>query len=216
MEQALRFTTQKTRPMTFDYLLFTPDDIQPDERLPMMVFLHGAGGRGSDLQAVKRHGPPRILSEGHSLRAVVLCPQCAEGDVWYTQLHELKELIDYALTAYPVDPDRVSLTGISMGGYGTWAMGMAYPQLFSCIAPLCGGGMAWNAGQLRNVPVRAFHGDCDTVVEPQYSLQMVQAVNRCGGHAELTLYPGVDHDCWTYTYAQTDLLAWMIAQKRKG
>lgn len=216
MISAQRFTTQKTRPMTFNYLLCTPDDMQADERLPLIVFLHGAGERGDDHALLTVHGPAKRYDKNFPVRAILICPQCAADDVWYTQVHELKELIEYTIHTQPVDPDRVSLTGISMGGFGTWALAMAYPTLFSCAAPICGGGMAWNAGQLKDLPIRAFHGDCDTTVEPQYSLQMVQAVNRAGGHATLTLYPGVEHDSWTYTYEQTDLIEWLVAQKRKG
>lgn len=216
MERILQYTTQKTRPMTFGYLLCTPDDLRAGERLPLIVFLHGAGERGTEIALVKKNGPAKLYGPDFPVRALVLCPQCAAGDVWDTQVHELKELIAYTVATQPVDPDRVSLTGLSMGGFGTWALGIAYPGLFSCLAPLCGGGMAWCGERLRELPIRAFHGDCDEVVEPQYSLQMVQGVNRAGGHAVLTLCPGVEHDCWTYAYEQTDLLVWLARQKRKG
>lgn len=216
MEQILYYSTQKTRPMTFGYMLFTPNDLQPNERLPLIVFLHGAGERGTDVSRMKLHGPGKIYEQNFPVRAIVLCPQCATNDVWYTQVHELRELIEYTVATQPVDPDRVSLTGLSMGGFGTWAMGLAHPDLFSCLAPICGGGMAWCGNELTEMPIRAFHGDCDTVVEPQYSLQMVQGVNKNGGHATLTLCPGLGHDCWTYAYEQTDLLVWLTQQKRKG
>ena len=217
MEQIGYFHTQKTRPMTIGYLLFTPDDLRPDETLPLIVFLHGAGERGENIRDVKRHGLPKLWGRGERpVRAIVLCPQCPSDDFWNAMTHELKELIDAVAAAQPVDPDRISLTGISMGGFGTWATAITYPSFFSAIAPICGGGMAWSAPVLGQLPIRAFHGDCDTIVEPQYSLQMVQAVNRFGGHALLELCPGLDHDCWTYAYEQTDLLSWLIAQKRKG
>lgn len=216
MEQILTFSTQKTRPTTYRCLLHLPEDMRPGERLPLIVFLHGAGERGDNVEAVRRHGPPKLMAEGFPLRAIVLAPQCAENDVWYTQTHELKELIDDVAARFPVDPDRISLTGISMGGFGAWAMAIAYPRLFSALAPLCGGGMSWCTPQLRDLPIRAFHGDCDTVVPPEYSLLMVQGVNAAGGRATLTLLPGVGHDCWTETYAHTDLLPWLAAQTRKG
>ncbi|MBP3388315.1 MAG: prolyl oligopeptidase family serine peptidase, partial [Clostridia bacterium] len=163
MITAQHYTTQKTRPMTFRYLLCTPDDMAPDEKLPLIVFLHGAGERGDDPWLTKVHGPAKRYDHNFPVRAILLCPQCAAEDVWYTQVHELRELIEHTLTTQPVDPNRVSLTGISMGGFGTWALAMAHPDLFSCIAPICGGGMAWNAGRLTNLPIRAFHGDCDSV-----------------------------------------------------
>ena len=216
MEQILTFSTRNTRPMTFHYLLDLPEDIRPDERLPLIVFLHGAGERGDNPEAVRRHGPPKLMAENAPVRAIVLAPQCAADDVWYTQTHELKELIDEVTARFPVDPDRVSLTGISMGGFGAWALAIAYPALFSALAPLCGGGMSWCAPRLKELPIRAFHGDNDPSVPPDYSLLMVQAVNAAGGHASLTLLPGVGHDCWTETYAHTDLLPWLAAQTRKG
>lgn len=216
MEQILTFSTQKTRPMTFRCLLDLPEDIRADERLPLIVFLHGAGERGDNPEAVRRHGPPKLMAENAPVRAIVLAPQCAAGDVWYTQVHELKELIDDVIARFPVDPDRVSLTGISMGGFGAWALAIAYPSMFSALAPLCGGGMSWCASLLKELPIRAVHGDLDTVVPPELSLLMVQAINAEGGHASLTLLAGAGHDCWTETYDHTDMLSWLAAQKRKG
>lgn len=215
METFFSFETKQTRPQVIRGLLLAPDDIRPSEKLPLIVWLHGSGERGDD-PAILRSYPPARRFDPSQLRALLLCPQCRENDVWDTQVHELMELIDYMGATQPVDPDRISLTGLSMGGYGAWALAMAYPARFSALAPLCGGGMAWNAGKLTGLPIRVYHGDNDASVDPICSLQMVQAVNRAGGHAALTLLPGVGHDCWTYAYEQTDLLVWLTEQTRKG
>ena len=215
METVFAFETKRTRPQVIQGLLYAPDDIRPDEKLPLIVWLHGAGERGDD-PSILRNCPPARRFDPSRLRALLLCPQCRENDVWDSQVHELNELIEHTVFTQPVDSDRVSLTGFSMGGFGTWALAMAYPARFSALAPLCGGGMAWNVGGLASLPLRVYHGDNDTEVAPICSLQMVQAVNRSGGHATLTLLPGVGHDCWTYAYEQTDLLVWLTEQTRKG
>ncbi|MGI6335701.1 MAG: hypothetical protein ACOXZM_01355 [Eubacteriales bacterium] len=196
------------------YLLWQPDDRTPDEKLPLLVFLHGAGERGSDPYKMCVHCVPKIFMGAHPYRCVMTAPQCPDGMTWYPLLPALKDFIAMCVESYGCDAARVSLTGISMGGYGTWELAMAYPELFSAIAPICGGGMAWRAGLLKDIPVRAYHGDCDTAVLPERSYEMVDAVNRSGGHAELTVFHNVGHDSWVKAYGETDLIAWLIAQKR--
>lgn len=202
----------------FDYLFYEPADRQPGEKLPMLVFLHGAGERDGDVHVMECHSVPKIFSGRHDYRCICICPQCKGDDIWDMHLKQLAQFIREMTVLYNADPARVSLTGLSMGGYGTWELGTSFPELFSAIAPICGGGMNWRAAKLANgpysVPVRCFHGDADTAVPWICDKIMVDAVNAAGGHAELTLCPGVGHDAWVPAYEHSDLIAWLIAQKR--
>lgn len=199
---------------TFPYLVYEPADRNPEEKLPMIVFLHGAGERGTDPWIMTCHSIPMIFEKPNDYRCVVVCPQCPAGEVWLQHLDAVHRFIVRMVHQYNADPDAIALTGISMGGFGTWELAMAYPDTFSCAVPVCGGGMSWRAGNLVNLPVRAFHGDADTLVPPQYSIEMVDKVNLAGGEATLTLYPGVGHDSWVKAY-ESGVIDWMIRQRRK-
>ncbi len=197
------------------YMLWRPEDAQPSERLPLLVFLHGAGERGTDLDLLTVHSVPRVFSREHHYRCVMLAPQCPGDDTWMVYIKELRALIEQVVRDEHCDPDRISLTGVSMGGFGTWELASTYPGLFSCAAPVCGGGMSWRAENLVNLPIRAFHGTADTVVPPERSVEMADAVRACGGRSiELFLCHGVGHDVWNTAYEHTDLIDWMLAQKR--
>lgn len=204
---------------TLRYMITTPTDYRPEERLPLVVFLHGAGERGDDLSLVRRIGGAKVFAadpDFQGTRAVTLSPQCPMPDIWSNHTFTVHALILHIMDAYHIDPERVSITGLSMGGFGTWEMICRYPELFSAAGPVCGGGMSWRCDLPRKIPVRAFHGDQDRTVPIQYSIMMVQALNAVGGHAELTVYPGVQHDSWVQAYEQSDLLAWLVAQKKRA
>ncbi len=109
---------------------------------------------------------------------------------------------------------RVYLTGLSMGGYGSWNLGAAYPDLFAAVAPICGGGVASEVAGLKGVPVWAFHGELDDVVWPHRSSDMVSALQKAGGDAKLTMYPDLQHDSWTATYSNTELYDWFLAHEK--
>lgn len=197
-----------------NYRVFHPDKY---EKLPLLVFLHGAGERGEDLEVLYRHGVPKLISDGGELPAVVLCPQCPEGIVWDNVVFQVKEIIDSVCAEYGILSDRIVLTGLSMGGYGTWSVAFTYPDLFAGIAPVCGGGMAWRTGLLKrsNTPVRAYHGDADVTVIPEYSEIMIDRMKRDGADAELILLSGMGHnDGANYAYANTDLVDWLLSQRR--
>ena len=202
---------------TYRYYLSAPDNYDPEkESLPLIVFLHGAGERGTDINLVKTHGIPKLFEKNYNkTRAVTVSPQCDPGMTWNGQVQDLKTFIDHIVGKYNIDKDRISITGLSMGGFGTWAMGLAYPGYFSALAPVCGGnGMIWLAELLKDIPIRAFHGAADAVVLPSASIEMVEAVNKAGGKAELTLYEGVGHDSWIQAYEQTDLIEWLASRVR--
>lgn len=197
------------------YWVYSPEGAKPG--MPLTVFLHGAAERGNDGSLVLTRSLPQWLEAGRwTPEAYVLCPQCRVGFDWNSQIERLKAVIDHEAARLQADPTRISITGISMGGFGTWAMGLHYPEFFSAIAPVCGGGLSWRCSSLAqgNMPVWAFHGDADPMVPLRNSVEMVEAVNAAGGHARLTVFPGVEHNSWDQAYGQTEVLQWLLEQQR--
>jgi len=202
-----------------DYLLYVPETYSAaGDPVPLVLFLHGAGERGDDVARVAAHGPPKMIAAGTNFPAIVVSPQAPEGDWWNLRANDLLALLDDIARRYNVDADRVYVTGLSMGGYGAWALLQAAPERFAAAVPICGGGDARRAGRsdaLREVPIRVFHGDADRVVPVQESIDMVEAIREAGGrNVELTVYPGVGHDSWTQTYEDPQLWEWMWSQRR--
>ncbi|MBN1360792.1 MAG: prolyl oligopeptidase family serine peptidase [Sedimentisphaerales bacterium] len=214
-QEAKRLEKQITRSVTCDYLLYLPQGYgEKDQKWPLMMFLHGAGERGSNLELVKKHGPPKLIEQGQDLPFIVVSPQCPSGEWWPEKTETLVALLDEVQSKYAVDPNRVYLTGLSMGGYGTWALACAHPERFAAIVPVCGGGQRHLARRLANVPVWAFHGAKDPVVPLAESQVMAEAVTRAGGQAKLTVYPDAQHDSWTVTYENPELYDWLLSHKR--
>ncbi len=203
---------------TFHYYLHTPD--QATKGMPLLVFLHGAGEVGNSIEElIHLHKNMALLphiEEGRvSLPAYGLFPQCPKKYRWSDIVIFLKELIDHMIEELSSDRDRIYLTGISMGGYGTWSMAAANPTMFAAIAPICGGGMAWAARtSLTHMPIWAFHGDADDVVLPRNSIEMVDEINKYGGNAKLTIFHGVGHNSWDDAYLNTRLIPWLLEQKK--
>ena len=200
---------------SMNYRVYVPKETK---ELPLLVYLHGAGERGDTpdkIDHILRHGIPKLINEGREFPAVVLCPQCPTNAVWDNIVFEVKALIDTVAREYAILPDRILLTGSSMGGYGTFAMALAFPSFFAAIAPVSGGNMSWRASNLKTTPVIAAHGACDTLVPPVCSELMVDAVNAAGGKAELLLLDGMGHnDAIDYAYRQTDLIDRLLAYRR--
>ncbi len=142
--------------------MFLPLDV--GDGTPLLVYLHGAGERGTVTEHMCRHGIPRLISNGRDVEAIVLCPQCPAQYVWNNIVREVKAVVDATVLRYKVKKDRIALTGCSMGGFGAWEMAMTYPSLFSAVAPVAGGGLSFRASNLRTTPVRAYHGTVDELV----------------------------------------------------
>jgi predicted peptidase len=215
-QTAEQFKAQITIDVDLNHLVYLPADYGKDKtkRWPLMIFLHGAGERGSNLEQVKTHGPPKIVEGGKAFPFVLISPQCADRKWW--EPAAINALLDKALATYNVDPDRVYLTGISMGGYGTWATAMAYPDRFAAIAPICGGGDSWRASRLRDLPVWAFHGEQDKLVPIQHSEEMVEGIKKAGNKdVKFTRYPDAGHDSWTESYNNPELYEWLLSHTRK-
>jgi predicted peptidase len=159
-----------------------------------------------------------MIAAGTDFPAIVVSPQAPEGDWWTYRANDLLALLDDVAGRYNVDEDRIYVTGLSMGGYGTWALLQAAPERFAAAIPICGGGnaaLARYATALRDVPVRVFHGGADQVVPVQESIDMVGAIREAGGeNVELTVYPGVGHDSWTQTYEDPALWEWLWSRRR--
>lgn len=201
-----------TIPMTFDYLLYLPKDYDSKESWPLVLFLHGSGERGDDLELVKKHGPPKRVAAGKEFPFILISPQCPDIERWSPRI--LAALLDIIIKKYHVDEDRVYVTGLSMGGFGTWAMAAKYPERFAAIAPICGGGDPDLAKALTKTPVWAFHGAKDPAVPVKRSQEMVKAIKKAGGQAKLTIYPDAGHDSWTVTYENPELYQWLLGHVR--
>ncbi len=198
------------------YLLFLPRDYgaDPDKEWPLILFLHGMGERGDDLDLVRIHGIPKIVERQPDFPFVAVSPQCPGETTWRDHHLILKGLLDAIVANYAVDTARIYLTGLSMGGYGTWSTAMTYPKLFAAIAPICGGGFTEFVSELKEVPVWAFHGAEDEVVKLEMGQRMVDALRACGGNVRFTVYPGVGHDSWTETYDNPELYEWFLEHRR--
>ena len=219
VQRACSFVRSDGRRGRLDYLLFTPQRATGGRRPPLILFLHGSEERGRDLELVKRHGMPRVVADDPAFPSVVVSPQCPAGARWHQYLCTLGALLDDVVARCGVDPDRVYLTGLSMGGYGTWHLAARYPDRFAAIAPICGGGLRSlgfpeKVRVLRKVPVWAFHGARDQNVPVEETQRLVDELRACGGDVRLTIYPDAGHDSWTRTYADPRLFEWMLAQRR--
>lgn len=198
------------------YILTLPTNFSKEERLPMIVFLHGAGERGDDLEKLKIYAVPKLFCNNcdfDGTRVVTLSPLCPNDITWYDLKKEVFSLIDSVCSEYNIDRGNISLCGLSMGGFGTWEMAMTRPDMFSKIAPVCGGGLNWRAGALK-MPIRVFHGALDDVVPIAMSEIMVNAVSASGGNVEFTVYDDLSHNCWDRAFEETDLIRWLASSKK--
>ncbi len=185
----------------------------PDKKYPTLLYLHGAGSRGTDLCALHTAGSI-VNAEKMGIKIRVYAPQC-HTDTWFELFEQLIAFTKFLYSQPTTDQDRFYLTGVSMGGYAAWQLGMSCPELFAAISPVCGGGMYWNAAKLKNVPVWAFHGALDTGVYVTESINMVNSINSYGGNAKLSVYPEAQHNAWDPTYENPEYWKWMLDQKKQ-
>ena len=219
MQTPYTFESPTSKQPLLNYLLYLPPQFDPQssQRWPLMLFLHGFGERGdslADLEAVKLQGLPRLVEAGKDFPFMIASPQCSRQSWWTLNVETLKDLVESLAAQYPVDRSRIYLTGLSMGGYGSWSLSIAYPKLFAAVAPICGGGVRSQVSRLKNVPVWAFHGALDDVVLPYRSQSMVEALQQAGGNARLTIYPTLTHDSWTVTYDNPELYDWFLSHSK--
>jgi predicted peptidase len=215
-QQALEFTKKISVEVSMDYLLHLPENYnESNEKFPLVLFLHGAGECGNDIEIVKRNGIPKLVDEGKKFPFIAISPQCPENSWWGEELEVLSFLLDNIIESYRVDEDRVYLTGLSMGGYGTWLFAELHPERFAAIAPICGGGEPQFAHNLKDTPIWAFHGNKDDIVPIEESEIMVKAVEEAGGKVKFTVYEGVGHNSWVRAYEDPELYEWLLMHKHK-
>jgi predicted peptidase len=222
MQKAKKFKGVIKQKVGLDYLLYLPKGYKKgsEKKLPLIMFLHGMGERGDDLELVKKHGPAKLV-ENRDLEFIVVSPQCPPDSFWPAETAVLNALIDEIVDKHDVDVNRIYLTGLSMGGYGTWHLAVEYPERFAAIAPVCGGAMfyanlAEKIGVLKDVPVWAFHGARDRTVDLAESADLVHTLEQAGGKVKFTIYPSAEHDSWSATYSNLKLYKWFLRHSKAG
>lgn len=209
---AVHVANDSDRGDDYAYLISLPSGYATTGRgWPVLLFLHGVGQRGNDLQAVKEHGIPRLLKEGQEFPFIVVSPQTQRSG-WKSE--PLLRLLDQIEKRYNVDSSRIYATGLSMGGYGVWRLAAAAPDRLSAIAPVCGGGEPSSAESMKDLPVWVFHGAKDDIVPLSESEEMVAALKAAGAEVRFTIYPDADHNCWDLAYANPELYTWMLQHSR--
>ncbi len=200
----------------YGYQLFLPSayDASEKEKWPLIIFLHGSGERGDNLEVVKAHGPPKLVENNPNFPFIVASPQLESNEKWGPDM--LNKMLSKIKKQARIDNSRIYLTGLSLGGYGTWVWANHSPQHFAAIAPVAGSSNIFNDTKpidpcsLKGIGIWAFHGDNDTVVDPSGSFDMVQNARRCGLPARLTIYPNTGHDSWTQAYNDQALYTWFL------
>ena len=197
------------------YLIRYPDGFDANASYPAIFFLHGAGSRGDNMDNLIAHPFFQDIQKHSDFPFVIVAPLCTEN-TWFDLWERLMALVKQSAALPYIDENRIYLMGASMGGYGSWQMAMSLPEYFAAMVPICGGGLFWNAARLVNVPVWAFHGGKDTVIPPEESRKMVDAVNAAGGNAKLTIYPDNDHNAWSDTYSNPEVFAWLLQHRNSN
>lgn len=214
------------------YRLMTPENYDPNQKYPLVLFLHGAGERGDNNSAQLVHGMKDFASDENRAKypCFVMAPQCPNGKKWaevdwgadtHKTPAEPSDPMRLTLEAiaglekhFSIDKQRLYVTGLSMGGYGTWDLIARKPNMFAAAIPICGGGDETDAAKIAKIPVWVFHGDKDGAVKVERSRRMVKAIEAAGGKPRYTEYPGVGHDSWSRTYADPNVFEWLFSQKR--
>ncbi len=233
--RAMKYTGGEYKDEVFNYNLVRPLNPEKDKKYPLVVFLHGAGERGDDNKAQLKFFPEWMAKPENweKYPCFVLVPQCRRGKKWVEvdwgdklsvkspedpgdQMKVVMQMLDMAIKSMPIDTDRIYLTGLSMGGYGSWDWAIREPDRFAAVVPICGGGDESKADKLVNVPIWAYHGDADDAVPVERSRRMIEAIKKAGGNPKYTELPGVGHNSWTPAYTDPDgPVPWMFSQKKK-
>jgi predicted peptidase len=236
--RAMRYTGGEYKDEEFHYQVLRPLKIEDGKKYPIVIFLHGAGERGDDNRAQLKYFPTMMAKPEYREKypCFLIAPQCRTGESWAgfgrrraasgdepskpseptDQLKVVMQILDSSLKMYPVDPNRIYLTGLSMGGYGAWDWAIREPDRFAAVVPICGGGDESKADRLIKTPIWAFHGDKDNVVPPSASRNMIAAIKKAGGEPKYTELAGVGHDSWTPAYNDPKgVVPWMFEQRKK-
>lgn len=200
--------------VTMDYLQYLPDRYAQDttKQWPVVIFLHGAGETGNDIEKVRGFGLSPLIEAGKKFPFIVISPQTKTPGWKSEDVRDL--LVNDLFVKLRIDPDRVYLTGLSMGGAGTWSTAMNYPELFAAVIPICGWGNEGGISRLRNMPIWCFHGDMDEVIPVERSTVLINALKAINSQVKYTIYQGVGHESWTRTYANDSIYDWLLQHKR--
>ena len=207
-----KIKTEITEKYELNYALQLPANAK--EKKPLIIFLHGSGEKGNDIEKVKAHGPFKYL-KNNELDAYVLAPQCPENEYWNEEV--LYRLILKIQKEYNIDPNRIYLTGLSMGAWGAWNLAFAYPEMFAALVPIAGYvdriPMVENC-KIKAIPIRIFHGLLDDVVNVDYSITMYKKLKTCNTNVELTIFDDANHDSWSRVYDNQEIYDWMFQQTK--
>ena len=214
MQVALEFQDPKKPESRLGYLLYLPQDYgQGGQKSPLLLFLHGSGERGQDISLVKKHGPPKLINQGHPFPFVVVSPQCPADQRWNPET--LLALLDDLNNRYSIDVSRQYVTGLSMGGSGTWSLIAAAPNRFAAAVPICGRGDPGIVDSISRVPVWIVVGDRDNAMLVENCQSMANALQERKSDVKLTMMRGIGHDSWTQTYATPELYDWMLRRQKQ-
>ncbi len=205
-------------------------DYDPVSKYPLVIFLHGSGERGSDNESQLKWGVMNFASDQNMKLhpSIVIAPQCPKNMSWGNFSYDdmslqpsptkpmklLMELINQTIQKLPVDTNRIYITGLSMGGFGTFDAISRYPDLFAAAVPVCGGGDVSKAQSISHIPIWIFHGALDGAVNPVLSQNMVEALTKAGAHPGFTQYPEVGHFSWIAAYSDTMMIEWLFRQRK--
>lgn len=234
--QKRTFTHQETE---LNYQILYPKNFDKSRKYPLVLFLHGAGERGDDNEKQLAHGSKLFRDSMEKYPAIVLFPQCKTDDYWALaqrpngskrggnfnfktdqppapSMAATMALVEKMLGENYTDNDRFYVTGLSMGGMGTFELCWRMPEKIAAAMPICGGGPRPKAKEMTSIPFWVFHGVKDDIVHPRLSTGMVKSIQQAGGKAKISLYPDANHNSWDRAFAEPEFLAWMFAQKKAG
>ena len=212
------FSQGNVKNMELQKLVSFPKNYEKDskKKWPLILFLHGIDERGKDINLIKLHGIPKVVESNKSFPFITLSPQCPLKFDWRddTIQYEVISILEDFIKNNNVDKNRVYITGLSMGGYGTWGIISKRPEIFAAAIPICGGGNPEKALRIKDLPIWAFHGEDDSVIPVQETISMVEEINKINGNIKFTKYPNTNHNSWTKTYNNKDIYNWLLLQSR--
>ncbi len=197
------------------YAVYLPREYNPNTKWPLILFLHGSGERGDDGLQPTEPGFGRALRRWPDRFPIIAAmPQCPAKVFWDAAIDHVEAVYEAAMAEFPIDPDRIYLTGISIGGYAAWMLGAMNVDRYAALMPICGGGFEGDAAKLARVPIWAFHGEDDATVLPSESRRMVEAVRAAGGLVKYTEFKDTAHNAWDPAYSDPKAIAWLLKQRR--
>lgn len=195
-----------------NYLLYTPTDMEPDQQYPILLFLHGGGERGDSIELLKKHGPPKLISEGKDFPFYVLSPQCPY-EIGFFDERVIETLLDQIIASHNIDTSRVYLAGLSQGGYGVWRLAVNNPDKYAAMISICAASIPIvYLDELTDLPIWIFHGVMDEAVPVELSIEAYKKLKSLNGNVKLTVCPEANHDSWTQTFENDSIYSWFLRQ----